>query len=291
MPAAVSYCQSDPAYRKDPAHAQSHVKHILKSPAHYQAAKRRRFTPTLTMQIGTALHCLALEGQEQFDRDFILKPAGLNLTTKEGKEWKVFAGKKTVLSKSDQYASWDAVHGMTASLRRLSWFDPGQPDYRKFNEVSLYFDSEGVDCKARLDRLLLFDDRAVVLDLKTTDSVESHSFLKKVTGDMNYLFQSAWYTEAVEKVFNLPTSFIFVGIERTPPYLVRTFEVSPEAIAEGKAQARAARSLLSQCLKSKTWEPPPITHEVLTLPPWYRSPLDESAILENASLDLAFELP
>lgn len=277
--AAVSYEQADAPYRADPAHAQSHVKHILKSPAHYLAAKQKKFAPTLTMQIGSALHCLVLEGKEQFERDFVLKPENLNLSTKAGKEWKAEAGKRTVLSKTDQYASWDAVHGMAKSLQRLEWFNPEQPDYRKYNELSLYWDADGLNCKCRLDRLVLEKDRAVILDIKTTDSIDSKDFLKKIIGGMNYLFQSAWYEEGTEAVFSLPAVFVFIAVERTPPYAIKTFEVSREMLLEGREQTKIARQLLADCLRTKNWEPPEIEHEVLTLPSWFTSPV-ESAIVQ-----------
>jgi len=281
--AAISYEQSDPSYRADPAHAQSNVKHILKSPAHYLAAKQRKFSPTLTMQIGSAIHCLALEGKEQFEKDFILKPDGLSLTTKEGKEWKASAGKKTVLSKTDQFASWDAVHGMTESLQRLQWFNPDQQDYRKYNELSLYWNADGLDCKCRLDRLVLEEDRAIILDLKSTDNVDSKEFTRKVIGDLNYLFQSAWYVEGVEAAFSVPGTFVFVGIERLAPYRIKVFEVDFDAILEGKAQTKLARQRLAECLKTKEWSQPEIEYETLSLPPWFASPTG-SAILEE-SLD------
>lgn len=289
MAAAVSYMQADPAYRKDPAHAQSHVKHILRSPAHYLAAKQRRFAPTISMQIGSALHCLVLEGQEQFDSDYVLKPEGLSMTTKAGKEWKEQNEKKTILSKTDQYASWDAVHGMTESLRTLEWFNPEQQDYRKYNEVSLYWDADGIDCKCRLDRLILNKDSAIVLDLKTTDSVEQGDFLKKVIGGMNYLFQAAWYVEGVEAVYNVPASFVFIGVERTPPYSMAVFEVSSTMLAEGLRQTHAARRALAECLKTKKWDAPTTTSHVLQLPAWYRSPLDLVPLEQyDENLDAAF---
>ena len=287
MLAAISYEQPDPAYRKDPAHAQSYVKHILKSPAHYLAAKQFRFTPTVSMQMGSALHCLVLEGKEQLLKDFIVKPDGISLTTKEGKEWKASAGRKTVLSQD----SWRDVYGMAESLRRLEWFDADQDDYRKYNELSLYWEADGLDCKCRLDRLQLTDDHAMVLDLKTTDSVDSKAFLKKVIGGFNYLFQSAWYTEATIAAFQRPTTFVFIGVERAAPYQVKTFEVSDEMLQEGLRQTEQARKLLTQCLRSKQWESPEITHELLELPPWFDSPLNSARIdPSKAILDAAFEL-
>jgi len=291
MAAAVSYMQADPAYRRDPGLAQSHVKHILQSPAHYQAAKKRRFAPTINMQIGSALHCLVLEGQEQFDKDYILKPEGLNLTTKEGKDWKAQNSKKTILSQSDNACSWDAVHGMAESLRTLEWFNPAQEDYRKYNEVSLYWDADGLECKARLDRLLLSPDKAVVLDLKTTDSVDEREFTKKIVGCLNYLFQSAWYTEAAEAVFNVPASFVFIGVERAAPYTMAVYELSADMIAEGLRQTHFARQTLAQCLKSKQWPAPVTASRVLQLPRWYQSPIDVAILGEvDDTLDAAFSL-
>jgi hypothetical protein len=241
------------------------------------------------MDIGSALHCLVLEGQEQFDLDFILKPEGLNLATKAGKEWKAENSKKTIISNSD--GSWDAVHGMAESLRTLEWFNPSQPDYRKFNEVSLYWQSDGLDCKARLDRLLLESKKAVVLDLKTTDSIEEYDFTKKVVGWLNYMFQSGWYVEGTEAVFKVPASFVFVGVERTAPYTMAVYEVGDEMIAEGMRQAHHARKLLAQCLRTKRWPGLAVEPRVLELPAWYRSPLDAARLLEvDDTLDAAFAL-
>jgi exodeoxyribonuclease VIII len=291
MAAAVSYGQSDPSYRSEAAYAQSHVKHILRSPAHYLAAKQRRFAPTISMQIGSALHCLVLEGQEQFDNDYVLKPDGLSMTTKAGKEWKEQNAKKTPLSKTDQYASWDAVHGMTESLRTLEWFNPQQEEYRKYNEVSLYWDADGIDCKCRLDRLVLNKDSAIVLDLKTTDSVDERDFLKKVIGGMNYLFQAAWYVQGVEAVYKVPASFVFIGVERTPPYSMAVFEVSSAMLAEGLRQTHAARLRLADCLKANKWVAPSTTSTMLELPPWYHSPLDGATLdVHVDNLDAAFAI-
>ena len=263
MPAAVSYMQADPAYRRDPGFAQSHVKHILQSPAHYLAAKERRFSPTLRMAMGSALHCLVLEGQEQFDQDYILKPDDISFTTKAGKEWKAENSKKTILSKTDADNSWDAVHGMAESLKTLSWFDDTQ----------------------------LTPDKAVVLDLKTTDTIDARDFAKKITGGLNYLFQSAWYCEGTEAIFRVPASFVFVAVERTPPYAMATFEISQDMLAEGFRQTHFARKALVDCMKTKQWPGLPLRSHILELPPWYRSPLESATLVpEVDELDKVFAI-
>lgn len=287
--AAVSYLQADASYRRDPSYAQSHVKHILKSPAHFRAAQKHPLAPTLKMQMGSGFHCLALEGEEQFLKDFICKPEGLSLATVKGKEWKEANKGKTVLSANDTYHSWEAVYGMTDSLRRLDWFDPLQPDYRKFNEVSLYWEQDGVPCKGRIDRLLLLDDKAIVLDLKSTESIDFSSFSRKIFGDMNYLFQAGWYTEGVQAVYKLPTSFYFVAVETAAPYALAVFEVSAPMMEEALGQTERARSLLKQCLATNDWHPPEVQFHTLELPSWYRSPLDTPILGESdPDLDAAF---
>ena len=291
MAAAVSYMQADPSYRSHAGYAQSHVKHILQSPAHYLAAKKRRFSPTLRMAMGSALHCLVLEGQEQFDQDYILKPDDISFTTKAGKEWKAENSKKTILSKTDADNSWDAVHGMAESLKTLSWFDNTQPDYRKHNEVSVYWDADGLSCKGRLDRILLTPTKVVILDLKTTDTIDEKEFTRKIIGGLNYLFQSAWYCEGAEAVFKLPASFIFAAVERTPPYAKATFEVSQDMLAEGFRQTHFARKTLVNCMKTKQWPGLPLRSHMLELPSWYRSPLESATLVPDVDeLDAAFRI-
>lgn len=266
---SIAYCQPDMDYRREAGENQSHLKHILASPAHYKASLKRKFITTVNMEIGSALHCKVLEGDIEFNNRFILKPQDINFVTKEGKEWKQANKGKTILAQQD----YDAVLGMAESLFQLDWFNKDQPDYRKYNELSIYWDADGIPCKGRLDRLVETKDEVIVLDLKTTDSVDPSTFQKKVTGMMNYIFQAAWYTEAASLAFNKPARFIFVAIERTNPYCSSIFEVSDEMMQEGTAQIIQARKILKKCLQAKEWPKPEIPYNVLSLPPWYRSPV------------------
>jgi exodeoxyribonuclease VIII len=273
--ASVAYNQSDSAYRRELGENQSYLKNILISPAHYRASKSRRFPVTVNMEIGSALHCMVLEGKQEFNNRYIKKPDDISFTTKEGKEWKTAQTGKTILSNSDKEKAWDSVHGMAESLFKLEWFNSDLPDYRKFNELSIYWEADGIPCKGRLDRLVDMGDQLLVLDLKTTDSVDANTFQKKVTGGMNYLFQSAWYSEAASVAYDKPAKFIFIAIERAEPWTIALFEVSDEMMEEGQRQIKRARQLLHQCLTTKEWPKPDVRYNVLSLPGWYQSPVAE----------------
>ena len=287
------YFQPEPEYRKNPGESQSNLKAILRSPAHYQVAKSRKFSPPPVMEMGTAVHCRVLEGDEEFEKRYVKKPEGLSLSTKAGKEWKAEQGGRIPLSTTDQYQSWDAVQGMTDSLRRLEWFSPDLWDeYYKHNEVSIYWHQQSIDCKARLDRLLLLSDRAVVVDVKTTDDVHPSVFRKKIFGGLNYLFQAGWYTEGTAAVYDLPTEFVFVAVSRNPPYGVISATLEADAIEEAYRQTSEARLRLRRCLDTGDWSPPGIDSITMGLPSYYMSPIDAAdRETYNEDIESAFSIP
>lgn len=280
MASSIAWCQPDSAYRKDPGIAQSHLKSILISPAHYKAALARRFPVSPNMILGSALHCIVLEGKETFEANYVERPEDIKLTTKEGKEWAAEQRRKgrTVLN-GEQV---EQLRGMARSLQQLEWFAPErQNELRKFSEVSIYWDWCGMDCKARLDRVIELEDRILVLDLKTTDSVNQKKFLDKVIY-LNYLFQAAYYSKAAEVAFKKPAEFIFVGVEREAPNCVDYFTPAESMVVEGQKQCEHALKTLKQCILTDEWPGPPPTMNHLELPEWYRSPVPKTSEPEVA---------
>jgi hypothetical protein len=262
----IAYNQSDFAYRKEPGVNQSSLKKILLSPAHYQAALKFKMIPTPAMEMGTALHALSLDGEAAFDKGYIKKPDGLSLATKEGKAWKAEVGRKKVLSSGGKDDPWGSVQGMNESLKRLQWFNPSQDDYIKYNEVSIYWDWMGVKCKARLDRVAI--EEGLVLDLKTTDTVEPDLFLKKVIG-LGYDFQAAYYAKAAEVAFGKPFKFLFVAVERKAPYTVDIFEATPDMMEEAMYKCEKALKTYALCQENNSWpNRDPIVRQ-LDYPSWY----------------------
>lgn len=266
--AEIHYNQSDFDYRREEGVNQSSLKKILDSPAHYQAALKYKFIPTPAMEMGTALHCLTLDGEKAFNGSYVKKPEGLSLATKEGKAWKAEAGRKKVLNTGGKDDPWNSVLGMDESLKRLAWFDPSQKDYIRNNEVSIYWDWHSVRCKARLDRVLV--DEGIVLDLKTTDSVDSELFTKKVVG-LGYDFQAAYYAHAASVAYNKDFRFIFVAVERKAPYTVDLFEVTPEMMEESLRKCRLAIKTYANCNETNSWPNREPVIRQLEYPGWYKS--------------------
>lgn len=274
MSFSIAWCQPDLAYRKDPGIAQSHLKSILVSPAHYQAALKRRFAVSPNMVLGSALHCAVLEGEAAFKASYVERPEDIKLTTKDGKEWAATQKRKGLTVLNGEQV--EQLKGMTKALQQLEWFAPErQEELRKYSELSIYWDWCGMDCKARLDRVIELPDKVLVLDLKTTDSVNQRKFLDKVIY-LNYLFQAAYYSKAAEVAFQKPAEFIFVGVERDAPNCVDYFTPGQSMILEGQKQCEHALQTLKECILTDEWPGPPPSMNRLELPEWYRSPVPEA---------------
>ena len=285
---SVAYNEAEWEYRKEESNNQSSFKHILKSPAHYQAQLKKKRITTPAMALGTAVHTLLLDGRKAFDSSYFDKgKEAKDLTApeikeeleKKGIEFKKSAKKadleallypdgkpvdrRTGLSEDD-YAD---VEGMASSLQRVAYFDPSQPDYIKDNEVSIYFEWEGVRFKARLDRIDF--ERKVVIDVKTSDSVEEFKFAWKSV-DLGYIFQAGLYRKAAEIAFGGDWGFEFAVVEKQAPYIADIFVADEEFLQEGRNQCLKAIGLYKACTETQRWPTPDVTIKKLGLPSGYR---------------------
>ena len=138
-------------------------------------------------------------------RRLLLKSQSPQAFSKEGVNGKS-KQEKTILANDGQYRQWDCVMGMSERLQELDWFNPKQKDYRKFNEVSIYWDYDDIRCKARLDSGVT-EDEVLVVDLKTTDTVKVDKFQSKLV-DLGYDFQAGWYASAAGAVYGNPARFV-----------------------------------------------------------------------------------
>lgn len=265
----ICYLQPDAEYRRAKGQSQSHLKTILRSPAHYVSAGRHGLIPSPAMIMGTAVHCKLLEGEDTFAAQFTQRPDGIKFTTKEGKDWRAANSKRKILTNEGRDRQWDSVVGMVEALRGLEWFDVETKDYRKYNEVSIYWNEDNIACKARLDRVIPLEDETLVLDLKTTDNISPTKFQSKLV-DLGYDFQAAWYSRAAEIAYGKPVRFIFVAIERTAPYTMDFFEAPRYMLREARYKNEKALRKLKECQENNEWPTRQPSLKLLDYPKWYK---------------------
>lgn len=294
----VTYRQADRDYRKAEGISQSMLKEILVSPAHYQARYgpgAEPFFPSAAMIQGTATHCLILE-PEEFDRQFYNradKPKELTITQlkaeldEQGIEYPKSAkkadlellvypdGKPVEKRTSLDEATFSQVHSAAEALRSHEitgrWFDPSSPQYRKFNEVSLYARHDlGVNIKGRLDRMVVDNEDQVVniYDLKTTASADPREFTRTLV-NLKYDLQAAFYTRLVQQCFpEHAVNFYFVALERKAPHGISVFRAGADVLQAGTRKMEKALMKLISCQELDYWPGyDPVIHEVV-MPAW-----------------------
>ncbi len=162
-----------------------------------------------------------------------------------------------------------------ATVSQMAWeqrrhpaaFEPknGKPEQSLFAKDA----ATGVMLRARLDWLPdPTDGRLTLVDYKTTVSAEPAAFGRSVA-KYGYYQQAAWYLDIV-KTLGLADdpAFLFIGQEKTPPYLVTVFELDEEALRIGRRRNRQAIEVFAECAATDTWPSYSSEIEQISLPLW-----------------------
>ena len=113
-----------------------------------------------------------------------------------------------------------------------------------------YFMEEGAECKVRPD--LYCPSAEVIIDLKSTIDASERGFAKSVR-QYGYDFQACWYLESLRKLGYSPKQFIFVCVEKTPPYVTACYTLEAYDIARHREPMRRACKLWASCVSSDIW--------------------------------------
>lgn len=237
----------------------SDMKHLKISIEQYQ--KRHELAKeTAAMRFGRMVHKYILENEDFFN-DYDI--SDLNKNTKAFKELNETTDKELITS-----GELDTLISMQSALK-------AHPKYNAigFDEVekTVLFDYYDMECKARLD---IVDKTRIIWDLKTIDNIErvSNNII-----NFEYYRQAAFYKLAQEITTGRMHNFIFIFIQKTPPYSVRFVQLDQLFIEYGILEIR---DLID---KLKNYIPGSYTGyssdiELLEIPGWYSKKLDNEIV-------------
>ena len=216
---------SNAEYHAQDAISSSDVKMVHKSTlAHWKA--RGEFKGSITFDIGSVVHDLVLEG----GRNSVRGPAD-----RRGNTWKdayadAQAEGKTLLTMSD----YDLARNVADSVlfhpagQRMAGLDV-------INEASFFATdpATGLEIKCRPDSY--WQEQGVVYDIKTCQDASPRGVAKQMI-DYGYAIQAAFYLHVLQQAGMKAERFVFVNVEKTPPYAVSVNELSEEFLAWGQQQ-------------------------------------------------------
>lgn len=221
----------------------------------YQKDENEKFS----LFFGEAFHCAVLEPHLFFDRYLVL-PVKCDRRTREGKQmWNTYmdAGEGKKLLNPDVY---DEIMWMKESVDAKEICKTLLAGGLAEEIVTFTEPKTGAPCKMKLDWLTPDE---IIVDLKTAEDASPAGFRKAVAKyDLNV--QNAFYSDGFFHANRRrPKAFIFVAVEKKPPYAVGIYALSEMFIQEGRDKYLERLRTWQSCMESGEW--PAYSNQIITL--------------------------
>jgi exodeoxyribonuclease VIII len=235
----------------------SNLKDLLRSAAHFQAAKLEPMEPTPQMVLGSVFHALVLE-PECFESDYAVGEH----TVRRGKEYERCLADnpgKTIIT-AEQFraacAMRDSYLAQCQGNTELAELNDG------LKETAFYWECQatGALCKVKPD--LIPSKGCVIADLKTASDASFDTFQRQMV-DLQYFVSAAFYLRGVAEVMRMgikipnvsevPTGFKFIVIETKEPYPVAIYRLAPKALEFGNVLIDRALETYAEAIATDTW--------------------------------------
>lgn len=250
--------QNQPAeeYHANPAYGSTDIRNFLESPKKlWDTRNGIRSGETKAQELGTAFHAYLLE-PETFASLYAIKPAGTDMRTKAGKEWREQNPQPRMISESELDTIKRMVDRMPPDIRQML--------VGNLTEVSLYADILGIPCKARVDSITT--DYGLMFDIKTINNInqiESHIY------KYGYYIQSEYYKPIIEACTGQKLRNKYnVFCETQSPYRTKLIELDVDYQLLGADKVKQALEGIRKCIETGDWSDKSETHEIIGPPGW-----------------------
>lgn len=247
IPTAGIHNLSDRDYFAIPLPSSSATKTLLTGTnAHLAHEIENPQEDTEAFALGAYLHALVLRPQSIED-DFIVAPK-LDRRTKEGKAEYESIQRRAELSGA-RIVTTDMVAQavqMAASIKahKSASFLFSHAGWREATVVGTI---AGNLAKAKIDGVFTVEngpdsEATIIVDVKTAASASPREF-SKAAAQFGYFHQAAFYSRLAAQHFGAIDGFVFVVVEKTPPYLCAVYRVPEAALiqADSRIDALVAR--------------------------------------------------
>jgi len=244
---------SNEAYHASPELSRSTASALLKtSPAHVKHNMDNPSPKTSALLMGGCFHTAVLE-PEKLDYEFGEKPNEI-----DGNGPRTNAYKEALAEIEAEYperqwlnsSEYNTCMEMAASCLDHPVVSAYLAEVDSIIEGTGFFQCEGAECKVRPDYFLPGAD--VVMDLKSTQDASKKGFAKSVR-QFGYDFQACFYMEGLRRLGHSPKQFIFVAVEKKPPYNIGVYTLRGADIERHREDMRRACQLWTQCVSNKVW--------------------------------------
>lgn len=238
-------------YRSHPAISRSDLWLFHESPQKFKYTRENpsASAPAPALLFGQAFHKLVLE-PDDFDATFAVAP-NVDRRTAAGKQaWSEFVwasiGKTVISPEMHEQAT-----AMAAAVRSI----PLAVKLLGGDKETPFFWTDratGEPCKCRTDCLNVKYSQPIIVDLKSANDASTDTFSRDAV-KYGYDLQSAMYADGVEANIHATPLFVFIVVEKTPPYAVNILQADDLFIQRGRNLFSEFINEYHYCKQSGNW--------------------------------------
>lgn len=255
------------AYHADTTRvSKSGLDKIHKAPAYYherylnpdRAPEKR----TAALVDGAAFHTVTLEG-DKFKDEFVIQPKFSGTGSQAARDGFIASNQGKDIIDMETYNSVsrmrDAVmaHPIASELlssgmveKRLDWDEP-------ISEAP---------CKIKPD-FISTGKGNVIVDLKSTEDASSEAFGRSAY-TYRYHVQAPFYVDGAAQNGIKAEAFVFIAVEKSPPYLVNVFFATADSMDLGRREYIDDCKVYQECKRTGIWQGYSQEIKPLNLPGW-----------------------
>lgn len=244
----------------------SHLKTFAKSAAHALQAMREPEQQKDHLDLGHAFHLAVLE-PDKLRAEFIGGPEGDKRLKKTKDAWAALEAdhpEKIILRGSDWRTLQQIRDSVSQHAKARSLLSGNG-----LNECSILWqdDETGVLCKARTDRMTREVGETVIIDLKSAVDASPSGF-SRAADRFQYPAQAAHYLSGLNHIAPCERRFMWIVVEKSPPYAVAVYEPDLGALEYGKRRIRSWLLRLAESIRTGEWPGYPSGVNLMELPAW-----------------------
>lgn len=245
----------------------STLKHLKRSPAHYQHAIGQPNNDTPARARGRAVHLAVLEPEK-----FLTTYAAYG-GRRAGKAWEAFEQLATKAGR--EVLKEDVVEEIDAIVKAVKASDQARPLLTGGrSEVTVLWTHrapavEGlpgfeIRCRARLD----YVTAAALADLKSTRDADPSGGWQREAWTYQMHVQAAWYSDAWLAITGKRLPYYLVAVEAFAPYVVQAYLIDDRELTMGRETYRDLIARLHFCRTNNAWPGYADSPMALELPRW-----------------------
>lgn len=241
--------------------SRSMLMQFKRSPLHYWynyiKPQKTECTSTDAMIFGNAVHTMLLEPEKFYETYFVLEKLDLRKASDKEKHAELLElNKGKIALKREEYEKIISMKEAFINHPKASKII----HQGKIEQSFFWEDNDtGMLCKARPD---IYKGN-IIIDLKTTMDASELSF-RSSTYKYGYYLQAAMAQEAFKALNEEEMdSFIFIAIEKEPPYAIAIYIIDQASIDKGVKEFKQLLASLKECMEKDEW--PSYEEKFLTL--------------------------